>query len=89
VDSDDEDDPTVTLTPLAWWVLLGCALALLPPYFRKVGIPVLLAVSYLFGTFLVGGINPRYFGAVWAVVALGLCVPLDLVVRGVLKLRRS
>jgi hypothetical protein len=89
VDGDDEDDPTVTLTPLAWWVLLGCALALLPPYFRKVGIPVLLAVSYLFGTFLVGGINPRYFGAVWAVVALGLCVPLDLVVRGVLKLRRS
>jgi hypothetical protein len=89
VESDDEDDPTVTLTPLAWWVLLGCALAFVPAYFRKVGIPVLLAVSYLFGTFLVGGINPRYFGAVWAVVGLALCVPLDLIVRGALRLRRS
>jgi len=89
VASDDEDDPTVTLTPLAWWVLFGCALALLPPYFRKVGIPVMLGVSYLFGTFLVGGINPRYFGAVWAVVAMAMLVPLDLVARGILKLRRQ
>jgi hypothetical protein len=89
VHSEDEDDPTVTLTPLAWWVLVGCVLAMLPPYFLKVGIPVLLAVSYLLGTFLVGGINPRYFGAVWAVVALALCVPLDLIVRGALKLRRT
>lgn len=89
VESDDSGDPTVTLTPLAWWMLLGCALAFLPGYFRNIGIPVLLAVSYLFGTFLVGGINPRYFGAVWAVVALALCVPLDLIVRGLLKFRRS
>jgi hypothetical protein len=64
-------------------------LAFLPGYFRNIGIPVLLAISYLFGTFLVGGINPRYFGAVWAVVGLALCVPLDLIVRGLLKLRRA
>lgn len=89
VESDDADDPTVTFTPLAWWMLLGCALAFLPGYFRNVGIPVLMAVSYLFGTFLVGGINPRYFGAVWAVVGLALCIPLDLIVRGFLKFRRS
>lgn len=89
VESDDADDPAVTFTPLAWWVLLGCVLAFLPGYFRNIGIPVLLAISYLFGTFLVGGINPRYFGAVWAVVGLALCVPLDLIVRGLLKLRRA
>jgi hypothetical protein len=85
--SDDEDDPTVELTPLAWWMLIGCGLAFLPMFFRPVGIPVLLAVSYLFGTFLVGGTNPRYFGAIWAIVLLALCVPLDLLVR--LGLRRT
>lgn len=87
--SEDEDDPTVDLTPLAWWLLAGCLLALLPLYFKNVGIPVLMGVSYLFGTFLVGGINPRYFGAVWAIVALALCVPLDLLVRLALRFRRS
>jgi hypothetical protein len=85
--SDDEDDPTVELTPLAWWMLAGCALAFLPAYFRPVGIPVVVAMGYLFGTFLIGGTNPRYFGAVWAIVLLALCVPLDLLVR--LILRRS
>ena len=80
----DEEDPTeVALTPLAWWVLVGALLALLPPYFRQVGLPVLMAVSYLFGTFLVGGSNPRYFGAVWGIVLLALCIPLDLVVRSI------
>src|SRR5262249_32528062 len=48
--SDDEDDPTVDLTPLAWWVLSGCALAFLPFYARRLGIPVLMGVSYLFCT---------------------------------------
>jgi hypothetical protein len=86
--SDDEDDPSVELTPLAWWMLTGCALAFLPAYFRPVGIPVVVATSYLFGTFLVGGTNPRYFGAVWAIVLLALCVPLDLLFRLLLR-RRS
>jgi hypothetical protein len=79
--SDDEDDPTVELTPLAWVILFGCVLAMLPPFFRPIGIPVLIGASYLFGTFLVGGTNARYFGAVWAIVLLALCVPLDLLVR--------
>jgi hypothetical protein len=86
--SDDENDPTVDLTPLAWWVLGGCALAFLPFYARRLGIPVLMGISYLFGTFLVGGTNPRYFGAVWAIVALALCIPLDLLFRTALRLTR-
>ncbi len=72
-------------TPLAWWALLGSALALVPVFFRPLGIPVLVAVSYLFGTFLVGGHNPRYFGAVWGIVMLALCVPLDLIMRAALR----
>ncbi len=72
---------TLALTPLACWVLLGGLLALGPGFFRPLGVPVLMAVSYLFGTFLIGGVNPRYFGAVWAIVLLVLCVPLDLLFR--------
>lgn len=77
--------PSSSITPLAAWVLLGAALALVPMFFRTLGIPVLAAVSYLFGTFLVGGHNPRYFGAVWAIVLLAMCVPLDLIARAVLR----
>ncbi len=80
VNGDGESGP-VSLTPLAWWILIGCVLALVPAFFRPLGIPVLAAVSYLFGTFLVGGNNPRYFGAVWGIVALAMCAPLDLLVR--------
>lgn len=76
-------------TPLAWWALLGSALALVPVFFRPLGIPVLIAISYLFGTFLVGGHNPRYFGAVWGIVLLAMCVPLDLIVRAALRRRAS
>jgi hypothetical protein len=72
---------TLALTPLAGWVLLGCALSFLPVFFRPIGVPVLMATSYLFGTFLVGGVNPRYFGAVWVIVLLAMCVPLDLLLR--------
>jgi hypothetical protein len=89
VASEDDDDPTVDLTPLAWWILIGGALALLPRFFRPLGIPVLLAWSYLFGTFLVGGINARYFGAVWAIVLLALCVPLDLGARALGNIGRK
>lgn len=85
----DDEDSAVKLTPLAWWALIGAALALLPVFFRPLGIPVLVAVSYLFGTFLVGGNSPRYFGAVWGIVALALCVPLDLIVRAVLRRRKA
>jgi hypothetical protein len=87
--SDDEEEQSVELTPLAWWTLLGCVLALVPMYFRPVGIPVLIGASYLFGTFLVGGANPRYFGAVWAIVLLALIVPLDLIVRAVRRTRAA
>jgi hypothetical protein len=76
-----DENAAVSLTPLAWWILLACVLALVPAFFRPLGIPVLAAVSYLFGTFLVGGNNPRYFGAVWGIVVLAMCVPLDLILR--------
>lgn len=89
VQGDDEDPTEITLTPLAWWVLIGAALALLPMYFRSVGLPVLMAVSYLFGTFLVGGSNPRYFGAVWGIVLLALCIPLDLVIRPIWRKKET
>lgn len=90
VKSNDEDDPNTDATPLAWWVLAGCLLAFLPRYWRTIGFAVLVSVSYLFGVFLVGGINPRYFGAVWAVVALALVMPFDLIVRLIAaKLRRT
>lgn len=79
--SDDEDDPSVVLTPLARWLLLGCALAFLPWHWRTAGFGVVLGASYLFGVFLVGGINPRYFGAVWGIVAIALAIPLDLAAR--------
>jgi hypothetical protein len=81
VRSDDEDDPEVDLTPLAWWVIAGALLAFLPPTVRTLGILMLLAVSYLFGVFLVGGTNPRYFAVVWPIALLALAVPLDLLAR--------
>lgn len=76
-------------TPLAWWIIAGCVLALLPAFFRPLGIAVLIALSYLFGTFLVGGNNPRYFGAVWGIVLLALCAPLDLIARAALRRKAS
>lgn len=87
VEGDDEDRTTVVLTPLAWWVLIGCALAFLPPFFRPMGWPVVVGLGYLCGTFLVGGTNPRYFGAVWAVVLLAMVVPLDLLYRLIVQRR--
>jgi hypothetical protein len=80
--SDDEDDPTIQGTVLAWWLLVGAALAFSPVFFRPLGLPLVMVVSYLFGTYLVGGVNPRYFGAVWGVLILLLGVPLDLLWRG-------
>ena len=76
-----DTDPNVRLTGFAWWLLLSAALALLPWHFRTVGLGVIWAVTYLMGTFLVGGTSSRYFAPVWSVILLTLPVPLDLVLR--------
>jgi hypothetical protein len=86
--SDGVGDLTLEFTRLTWWFLGCCVLALLPWHFKSLGIPLIMAASYLFGTFLVGGVNPRYFGAVWGVVLLLLCIPLELILRGALSLAR-
>ena len=64
-------------TPLGWWLLAAVGLSFTPRYFRRLGVWVLVAMSYLFGVFLVGGANPRFFAAVWSIIALLLPLPLD------------
>jgi hypothetical protein len=68
-------------TPLGWWILAGAALAFAPWYFRRLGVWVMVGGAYLFGVFLVGGANPRFFAAVWSIIALLLPVPLDALLR--------
>ncbi len=78
-------------TLLGCWVLAGLVLALTPPYWRMLGIWTVICIGYLFGVFLVGSANPRYFGAVWPFLCLVLGVPADLLLRalwaGVCRLR--
>jgi len=69
---------------LGWWFLVGAALALLPPYFRTVGVWVLLLGTGLFATYLVGIMHVRYFAPAWPVVLLALAVAVDTPLRRVL-----
>jgi len=72
-------------TFLGWWFLLGCLLALLPPYFRTVGVWVLLLGTGLFATYLVGIMHVRYFAPAWPVVLLVLAVCIDAPLRAALR----
>ncbi len=76
------------LAPLGWWLLAGAALSLLPACFRRLGVWTIIMGGYLFGVFLVGGANARFFGAAWAVLALLLVVPVDLLLGAVGKAGR-
>lgn len=68
-------------TPLGWWTLVAATLSATPWFFRRLGVWTIIAVGYLVGVFLVGGANPRFFGAVWSVIVLLLPVPLDFAFR--------
>ncbi len=68
-------------TWLGWWILASFAISMLPGYFRKMGLWVLIATGYLFGVFLVGSANSRFFAMVWSVIVLALPVPLDALLR--------
>lgn len=75
-------------TFLGWWFLLGALLAFLPPYFRTVGVWVLLLGAGLFATYLVGIMHVRYFAPAWPVVLLTLGVAIDAPLRSLLRLGR-
>ncbi len=69
-------------TPLGIWLVAGALLAVaLPAYRRTLGVWTIIAVGYLFGMFLVGQTNPRYFGPAWPVLVVLLAVPADALVR--------
>lgn len=68
-------------TGLGWWILASFALALLPGYFKRLGLWVIIIVGYLFGVFLVGSANSRFFAMAWSVIVLALPVPLDALLR--------
>lgn len=68
-------------TMLGWWLLVSLGLALMPGYFRRLGVWVLVAGGYLFGVFLVGSANSRFFAMAWSVLVLALPMPLDMLLR--------
>ena len=74
---------SAALRPTGWWLLVGAFLSFLPFYFRRLGLWTIIIGGYLFGVFLVGGANARFFGAAWPVITLLLPVPIDALSRGI------
>jgi hypothetical protein len=64
-------------TPLAWWLLLGIALSLIPPYLRTLGVWNVMTLGYLCAVYLVGIQQTRYIGSAWPVFLLTLGVGID------------
>jgi hypothetical protein len=64
-------------TPLAWWLLLGIALSLVPPYLRTLGVWNVMTLGYLFAVYLVGIQQTRYIAPAWPIFLLTLGVVLD------------
>jgi hypothetical protein len=64
-------------TLLGILLLVGMLLSMLPRYRSTLGVWMLVAVSYLFGVFLVTQPNPRYFGPAWAMLLPLVAVPAD------------
>jgi len=64
-------------TFLGVWLLLGMLCSMLPRYRPTLGVWMLVAVSYLFGVFLVSQPNPRYFAPAWAMLLPLFALPLD------------
>jgi hypothetical protein len=67
----------VRATPLAWWLLLGMFLSLLPRYRRTLGVWMLTSLVFMLGVFLVSLVSPRYVAPVWPVLLILLAVPAD------------
>jgi hypothetical protein len=74
-------------TWLGWWLLLCLPLALF--YWRTLGVWVVLTLGYLAAVFLVSLVNARYFAPAWLIFLPVLFVPLDLLLRAVLRPRRA
>jgi hypothetical protein len=72
-------------TWLGWWILAAVVLSFLPWYFRRFGVWVIISLGYLFGVFLVGSANSRFFAMVWSTVVLLLPLPLDALLHLVLR----
>jgi hypothetical protein len=64
-------------TPLAWWLLLGIALSLAPPYLRTLGVWNVAMLGYLLAVYLVGIQQTRYIAPAWPVFLLTLGVVID------------
>jgi hypothetical protein len=67
-------------TVLGCWLIAAALLALLPRYYRTVGVWGILAAGYVLGVFLVSQLNARYFAPVWPMVIVLLAVPADVLV---------
>jgi hypothetical protein len=67
--------------PLAWWLLGGTLLTLLPRYRRTLGVWMIVALGYELGVFLVSQHNSRYFAPTWPVIVTLLAVPADVLVQ--------
>lgn len=79
-DTSDDRVPATgrdTPTALGWWLAAGILLSLTPYYFRRLGLWAIIIGGYVFGVFLVGSANARFFGAAWPILTLLLAVPLD------------
>jgi hypothetical protein len=74
---------TFRVEPFGWLLFAGSLLSALPRYRRTLGLWLIIAGGYLFGVFLVGSMNPRFFGAVWGPLFLLAAVPLDVVLSAV------
>jgi hypothetical protein len=68
-------------TWLGWWIVAGAVLSFTPWYFRRLGVWVLVSIGYLFGVYLIGSANSRFFAMAWSVIVLLLPLPLDALLR--------
>ncbi len=69
------------LTPLGWWVLVGLIMSLFAPFRVPLGVWVFAVFAGIFGAYLVGIQQVRYFAPAWPLVILALAIPLDAVAR--------
>jgi hypothetical protein len=78
---EDENGRIQAPTWLGWWMIVAMVISMFGRYWKTLGVLVLTMLIYLFGVFLVGVENTRYFAPVWPIVILLLAVPLDFLLR--------
>lgn len=66
-------------TWLAWWLLAGAALSLVPTYRKTLGVWTMAMAGYLPAVFLVGIEHHRYFALAWPLIILLLALAPDAV----------